>query len=362
VAIAQRCIRSKGGRGTSVRIAPTHPHADLQGLGSLKRIAGERYSVHEDRGRRVGPRSAARPSTLNCNDPEGTIMKAHIETRTLVGALALAGALAAPTLASAQTACAQWDLSQPWVAVQGDYRVEFHLNQRGTRFDGTASYFQRGTTKSWVLFIPTTAFGTTVSDRVTGKIDGDAFELQTQWGGVYVGRIDATGRIDGDTYDKRDSTSSAKWYSDRRMGCRQAVPVPEASSSVLTPAQGSTAASVFGRTPRPAPTPAAVPTPVALPAPASVPPGTCKGGYVWRVARPADLVCVTPDSRARVAAENQTRASRVQPGGGAYGPNTCKPGFVWREAYVGDGVCVTPQIRALVFEENRLAASRRVQS
>lgn len=85
---------------------------------------------------------------------------------------------------------------------------------------------------------------------------------------------------------------------------------------------------------------------------------TCKLGYVWRVARPSDLVCVTPQSRARVAQENRIAAQRVQPGGGAYGPNTCLPGFVWREAFNGDGVCVTPQVRARVRMENQLAASR----
>jgi hypothetical protein len=100
------------------------------------------------------------------------------------------------------------------------------------------------------------------------------------------------------------------------------------------------------------------PPPAAAPAPH---PATCKPGYVWRVARPDDLVCVTPASRSRVAAENRTAAERVQPGGGAYGPNTCRVGFVWREAFNGDGVCVTPDIRSLVREENRLAPSRRIQ-
>jgi hypothetical protein len=87
---------------------------------------------------------------------------------------------------------------------------------------------------------------------------------------------------------------------------------------------------------------------------------TCKSGYVWRVARPSDLVCVTPESRSRVAEENRVASSRIQPGGGASGPFTCLPGFVWREAFEGDIVCVTPDVRTLVREENRVAASRRV--
>ena len=87
---------------------------------------------------------------------------------------------------------------------------------------------------------------------------------------------------------------------------------------------------------------------------------TCKSGFVWREARPNDLVCVTPESRTRVREENRTASSRIQPGGGASGPFTCLSGFVWREAFEGDLVCVTPEGRTLVREENRQAASRRV--
>ena len=87
---------------------------------------------------------------------------------------------------------------------------------------------------------------------------------------------------------------------------------------------------------------------------------TCKSGFVWRVARPSDLVCVTPESRSRVAEENRTASSRIVPGGGASGPFTCLSGFVWREAFDGDFVCVTPEVRTLVREENQQAASRRM--
>lgn len=100
--------------------------------------------------------------------------------------------------------------------------------------------------------------------------------------------------------------------------------------------------------------------PVPGPAPV-VAPGTCRSGFVWREARSQDLVCVTPDTRARAAAENRLAASRRNPGGGPYGPNTCRPGFVWRDAFPGDVVCVTPEARAQAAEDNRLAASRRVR-
>jgi hypothetical protein len=88
-------------------------------------------------------------------------------------------------------------------------------------------------------------------------------------------------------------------------------------------------------------------------------PRTCQPGFVWRVANPSDLVCVTPVSRQRVAAENASASSRVDPRG-AYGPATCVAGYVWREAFPGDTVCVTPEVRTLVQEENRLATTRRI--
>jgi hypothetical protein len=127
---------------------------------------------------------------------------------------------------------------------------------------------------------------------------------------------------------------------------KQPLAVPTRTSEVLTPVRGSRAASVF--------------TGVARPVGASTPsvPGMCKIGFVWREASPGDRACVTPDSRSRVAVENRTALTRVQPGGGAYGPNTCRAGFVWREAFAGDLVCVSPEVRMLVKQENQLASTR----
>jgi hypothetical protein len=98
------------------------------------------------------------------------------------------------------------------------------------------------------------------------------------------------------------------------------------------------------------------------PATASAPVfGQCRSGFVWRVTRAQDHVCVTPDSRRLVATENATAASHRQPGGGASGPATCQNGLVWREAYEGDSVCVTPQRRADVKQENELQLQRVAQ-
>lgn len=82
----------------------------------------------------------------------------------------------------------------------------------------------------------------------------------------------------------------------------------------------------------------------------------CASGYVWREARSADHVCVTPESRALVRQENSRAPQRWTVG--AYGPHTCIQGYVWREAFQGDDVCVTPERRDQVREENRVAISR----
>lgn len=84
----------------------------------------------------------------------------------------------------------------------------------------------------------------------------------------------------------------------------------------------------------------------------------CASGLMPRLARPTDLVCVSPMARGRTARENATAARHVDPNG-AYGPNSCRAGFVWREAFVGDVVCVTPQVRRMVMHENAAALARR---
>ena len=81
----------------------------------------------------------------------------------------------------------------------------------------------------------------------------------------------------------------------------------------------------------------------------------CAQGFVRRQAGANDNICVTPESRQRVAQENASAASRVDLKG-AYGPNTCITGYVWRDAFNGDVVCVTPAVRALVRQENQRAA------
>lgn len=82
----------------------------------------------------------------------------------------------------------------------------------------------------------------------------------------------------------------------------------------------------------------------------------CTLGYVWRGAFTGDYVCVTPATRDQAAADNAAAASRWTVG--AYGPHTCVAGYVWREATSGDDVCVTPEVRTQVANDNAAALSR----
>ena len=72
------------------------------------------------------------------------------------------------------------------------------------------------------------------------------------------------------------------------------------------------------------------------------PSGTCKDGYVHRLIKPNDKVCVSPVSKAQADADNKAAKSRkilavlLE----AYGENACASGYVWRNAYSGDVACV----------------------
>jgi hypothetical protein len=52
-------------------------------------------------------------------------------------------------------------------------------------------------------------------------------------------------------------------------------------------------------------------------------------------------------------------SKRKSPTGGPYGADTCKPGFVWREASPADHVCVTGSTRSSVANDNRQANARK---
>lgn len=86
-------------------------------------------------------------------------------------------------------------------------------------------------------------------------------------------------------------------------------------------------------------------------------PETCKSGYVWRQGGEADLVCVTPESRAR-ALDDNAKVTALPTAAGAR--TDCGSSLVLRAAFDGDIVCVDPATHAETLQENSLDQSRKV--
>jgi hypothetical protein len=76
-------------------------------------------------------------------------------------------------------------------------------------------------------------------------------------------------------------------------------------------------------------------------------PETCVQGYVWRQAFDGDGVCVKPEFRTQVLADNAETEARRQPGS-----QNCISGYVWRVARPDDLVCVKPEMRSQVATQN----------
>jgi len=72
----------------------------------------------------------------------------------------------------------------------------------------------------------------------------------------------------------------------------------------------------------------------------------CRPGFVWRMASPTDHVCVTPQTRAQIAADNAaSRKYEARGAIGATGAPACPKGYVWRLSNPEDKVCVKAQAR-----------------
>lgn len=304
---------------------------------------------------------------------------------------------------AAATQCPYWKINGDYVIRQSNsIDVALHLERDGDKLSGQARFYS-------------TSLEHEVAGPLEGYIDGDRLHFRVNWyvlkqetcvkyyglipvwcwtdkydeHGIYEGTISARGEVQGSNYPFERPNSRTSWFLKSELECREIVMIPHGP---LAPPKS---APVNGkdlevrnippivppqRSPAPRPTDQATrippdvsigapPTPPVLPPPTGRPGdviGTadlsatsdrCMDGFVWREARQDDHVCVTPQSRRRVALENRLAASRRNPEG-AYGPETCVSGFVWREAYAGDTVCVTPSVRSLVKEENRQAQAR----
>ena len=125
-----------------------------------------------------------------------------------VAAIALALALAAP--ASAGEVCSHWTLAKTMILQQSNgYNVKLEGHQQGDELHGKAITTQTGTVAGWGTY--------------DGKTRGHEVEISVYWGpnsiGVYKGRINERGRIQGSTHDRRHPDQTATWYSDELAKC-----------------------------------------------------------------------------------------------------------------------------------------------
>lgn len=132
-------------------------------------------------------------------------------------------------------------------------------------------------------------------------------------------------------------------------------------TSEIVPNTGGTPTSRVIQTSRPTQTPRPAQTSRPSPTSTSRPPsGSCQDGYVHRLIKPSDKVCVPPASKAQAEADNAEAESRKILSAliDSYGVNACAYGYVWRNAFDGDVVCVEPSVRDQVQADNNAASSR----
>ncbi len=117
--------------------------------------------------------------------------------------------------------CAKWDASGDWILYQGPLNrtrpndgSDLKLQQKGTVVTGTAKAFN--------------GFYKGKAQEKTGQVDGTLvngrFSIQIFWYhtgevGVYEGNVLASGRIQGEAWEKKSPRVRYAWHSNVRMRC-----------------------------------------------------------------------------------------------------------------------------------------------
>jgi len=246
--------------------------------------------------------------------------------------------------ALADTPCQQWDARGFWQILQGGFTVRLEsIDIVGQNLTGDATYLTKESMR-----------GPNGQGPIDGTITGESINFRAYWSsgavGVYNGTIGPTGRVSGITYEESSPTKKMKWHSAERLTCLE--------SASATPSPPAKKSKVLGKK-KPAFDPKKSSLEETGQIAPTVPVSGCKPGFVERLTRPEDNVCVFPEARARIQQENDEAEFYIDPAG-AYGPNSCMNGYVWRDAYNGDGVCVTPEARETANDENRSASSNRI--
>lgn len=164
--------------------------------------------------------------------------------------------------AAAHAACSQWDISGGWSAVQSnDTKPTFVLQQTGAQIHGNANYSYIHKSRCVLAYCGDDTYS--VEGSVDGTIEGDSIDITTYWNndtvGVYTGKINPQGRIEGSTYDRQHPQTMARWYSDRTIKCladeNGAVQADNSPSSNTPPVDSKPPPVALGRTQTGAPAP-----------------------------------------------------------------------------------------------------------
>lgn len=126
---------------------------------------------------------------------------------------------------AAHSDCTRWTAPGVFYLVQTNgFAPRFILHQTGTTLEGTATYYAKA---PWQQ----------IDGSVDGSFRGNSFELTARWKngsvGIYTGRVNSDGFIEGKTYDRNHPESQASWYSDQSAVC---LPSPAAPPAPKPPA------------------------------------------------------------------------------------------------------------------------------
>jgi hypothetical protein len=168
-------------------------------------------------------KSASSPHGIWSKDMRKTFGLTALTAVSLLCAAAgtAAGSEAAP---ADETACANWDLSGQWTFFQSNEASPvFQLELTDTGLQGTGGFGYLVDSEPCPFFAACGKDPVYVSSSVDGTVTGNELELTSYWSdgsiGVYSGKVNAQGRIEGTTFDRQHPQTMASWYSDHTAKC-----------------------------------------------------------------------------------------------------------------------------------------------
>jgi hypothetical protein len=125
---------------------------------------------------------------------------------------------------AAEKTCTTWDLSGDWTFFQSNEASPiFHLELTDQGLQGTGEFFYLVDSEPCPFFAQCGKDAVVVNSSVDGTLTGNELELTAYWSdgtiGVYSGKVNPQGRIEGTTFDREHPQTMASWYSARTANC-----------------------------------------------------------------------------------------------------------------------------------------------